>query len=68
MAKPVINYKGYVTENPADRTGGVPNPRSSSVRGRPKGRPHSKIRGKRVRKFNCYLCHESNVLGGVIML
>ena len=21
MAKPVINYKGYVTENPADRTG-----------------------------------------------
>ena len=21
MAKPIINYKGYMTENPADRTG-----------------------------------------------
>ena len=26
MAKPVINYKGYVTENPADRTVGVHGP------------------------------------------
>ena len=26
MAKPVINDKGYMTENPADRTGGVRGP------------------------------------------